>query len=258
MKLLQWAMLLVALLCLFSSCKKKEESPAVHRGSKPFSPPDAAVASSISGTVQFSGAVPARQEIDMSPDPSCGAESNYDSSLLVTNGDLANVFVYIKYGFDDFSFTPPSQAVVVAQKGCRYEPRVAAAMVGQTVEFDNDDETTHNIHMMPREIRQWNESQAPGSAPVQKKFDRPEIMIPIKCNQHPWMQMYLSVLSHPYFAVTRADGKFSIKDLPPGTYTIAAVQEKLGEKDQQVTVGPKDSKTVDFTFNGSGGAAGGQ
>ncbi|MBV9609377.1 MAG: carboxypeptidase regulatory-like domain-containing protein, partial [Acidobacteria bacterium] len=90
------------------------------------------------------------------------------------------------------------------------------------------------------------------------EFARPEVLIPVKCNQHPWMKMFIGVSKSPFFAVTDKNGKYELKGLPPGTYTIAAVQEKLGEKDQQVTVGAKDSKTVDFTFNGSGGAAGGQ
>jgi plastocyanin len=248
MKFITWAIVLLALSFLFSSCKSKDAPPAVHRPTRSFTPPDPATAATISGTVKFTGAIPPPQKIDMSQDPSCGSGPNFDTSLIVTDGDLANVFVYIKEGFEDVAFTAPTQAVTVTQKGCRYEPRVAAAMVGQPVEFTNDDETTHNIHMMPREIRQWNESQPPGAAPIQKQFDRPEIMVPIKCNQHPWMRMNLSVVANPFFAITGKDGKFSISGLPPGTYTLAAVHEKLGERDMKLTVSPKESKTADFTF----------
>jgi len=240
--------LLVGLSCFSFSCKSKDAPPVAHRATKPFTPPDAATASTISGTITFSGGIPSPQKIEMSQDPACGSTINLDPSLIVNNGDLANVFVYVKEGLEDFSFTPPARPVTIAQKDCRYEPHIAAAMVDQTVEFDNEDDTTHNVHMMPREIRQWNESQMPGAAPIEKKFDRPEIMIPVKCNQHPWMRMNLSVVPHPFFAVTGKDGKFSIAGLPPGTYTIAAVHERLGEHDTKVTVSPRESKIVDFHF----------
>ncbi|MGZ4815243.1 MAG: carboxypeptidase regulatory-like domain-containing protein [Terriglobales bacterium] len=243
-----WVTLLVALSCFSFSCKSKDAPPVAHRATKPFTPPGPATASTISGTITFSGGVPPAQKIDMSQDPACGSQVNFDPALAVTDGNLANVFVYIKDGLDDFSFAAPAQPVTITQKACRYQPHIAGALVGQTVEFVNDDETTHNVHMMPREIRQWNESQMPGAAPIEKKFDRPEIMIPVKCNQHPWMRMNLSVVSNPFFAVTGKDGKFSIAGLPPGTYTIAAVHEKLGEHDMKVTVSPKESKVVDFHF----------
>jgi hypothetical protein len=62
------------------------------------------------------------------------------------------------------------------------------------------------------------------------------------------MKMYVNVVKSPYFAVTDKDGKFEIKNLPPGDYTLAFVHEKLGEQTQKVTVAAKDSKTVDQTF----------
>jgi hypothetical protein len=125
---------------------------------------------------------------------------------------------------------------------------VLGAIVGQTVEIVNADDTTHNIHPMPAHNKQWNESQLPKAEPIEKTFNKPEVMIPIKCNQHPWMRMYLNVVSNPFFAVSGSDGKFEIKGLPPGEYTLAAVHEKLGEQDMKITVGPKESKTADFTF----------
>jgi uncharacterized protein (DUF2141 family) len=88
----------------------------------------------------------------------------------------------------------------------------------------------------------------PNSQPLAKTFAQPELMIPIKCNQHPWMHMYLSVLGNPYFAVTGKDGTYSLPNLTPGTYTLAAIQEKYGEKTQTITVGPKDSKKLNFSY----------
>src|SRR2546429_3726876 len=91
-------------------------------------------------------------------------------------------------------------------------------------------------------------SQPPQSAPLDKSFAREEILLPVKCNQHPWMKMYINVVKSPFYAVTDADGKFEIKGLPPGDYTLAFVHEKLGEKDEKVTLAAKDNKTVDETF----------
>jgi hypothetical protein len=101
---------------------------------------------------------------------------------------------------------------------------------------------------MPKNNQEWNQSQMPNSQPLEKSFSQPELMIPVKCNQHPWMYMYLSVMANPYFAITDKDGKFSLRGLPPGTYTIAAVQEKYGEKTQTITIGPREDKNLNFSY----------
>ncbi len=111
-----------------------------------------------------------------------------------------------------------------------------------------------NVHPSPKSNQEWNQSQTAGQAPIIQKFTRPEI-IPVKCNQHPWMKSYVAVQRNPFFAVSGPDGKFEIKGLPPGTYTIAAWHEKFGEKTQTVTVAAKESKTQDFSYDGSGGTS---
>jgi hypothetical protein len=117
------------------------------------------------------------------------------------------------------------------------------------------DPTTHNIHPMPKDNREWNMSQAPGAAPIEQKFARPEIMVPVKCNQHPWMRAWIGVTANPFFAVSGTDGTFTIKGLPPGDYTIEAwtvIGGGAGQtQDQTVTVGPKETKNVDFNFKAS-------
>ena len=118
----------------------------------------------------------------------------------------------------------------------------------QPVRFEDKDQTLHNIHSISKQNREWDQLQMPNSQPIDKTFSNPELMIAVKCNQHPWMRMYLSVIANPFFAVTGPDGKFSLPGLPPGTYTIAAVQEKFGEKTQTVTVGAKDEKSVSFSY----------
>jgi hypothetical protein len=119
---------------------------------------------------------------------------------------------------------------------------------GQTLQVINSDPVTHNIHPMAEINREWNHSQGAGDPPIARKFIKPEIMIRVKCNIHSWMHAFIGVLDHPYFAVSKDDGSFEIKNLPPGAYTIAVWQEKLGTQEQQVTVAPHGNAEANFTF----------
>ncbi len=244
---------LCALLAL-AACSKKENTEQSSNAptesaapAQPATPIDPATVATIKGTVKFDGTAPKQSKIDMSQDPGCKG-MNEAENIVVTGGDLANVFVYVKDGLGNRTFDVPKDPAVLEQKGCQYHPHVLGVMAGQTVKIDNDDPTTHNIHPTPKDNREWNESQPPSSPAIEKNFAREEIMLPVKCNQHPWMKMYINVVKNPFFAVTDKDGKYEIKGLPPGDYTIAFVQEKLGEQDQKVTVAAKDTKTVDQSF----------
>ena len=239
-------------LWLLVGCSKKEtpeEQPAAApAAAQPAATPiDPNTVASVSGTVKFDGAAPKAAKIDMSQDPACKG-ANTAETVVADNGNLANVFVYVKDGLGNRTFDVPTQAVTIDQQGCRYHPHVLGVMAGQNVQIKNDDQTTHNIHPTPKDNREWNESQPPAAAPIEKNFAREEIMLTAKCNQHPWMKMYINVVKSPFYAVTGPDGKYEIKGLPPGDYTIAFVQEKLGEQDQKVTLAAKDSKTVDASF----------
>jgi plastocyanin len=242
---------LVAVL-LVAGCSKKEPAEEQPSASSPAAtlstaPIDPATAASVSGTVKFEGAPPKPAKIDMSQDPNCKG-SNTAENVVVDGSNLANVFVYVKEGLGNRTFAPPSEPVGLDQSGCRYHPHVLGVMAGQTVKIVNSDPTTHNIHPTPKDNREWNESQAPQAPALEKSFAREEIMLPVKCNQHPWMKMYISVTKSPFYAVTGPDGKFEIKGLPPGDYTLAFVHEKLGEQDQKVTLAAKESKTLDASF----------
>ena len=252
------SMLALFAILLTTACSKKEN--ASEQTSSPTSeanppaastPIDPATAATVSGTVKFDGTAPKANKIDMSQDPACKG-TNTAETLVADGGKLANVFVYVKDGLGSRSFDAPKDAVEIDQKGCQYHPHVLGVQAGQTVQIKNDDQTTHNIHPTPKDNREWNESQPPAAAPLEKNFAREEIMLPVKCNQHPWMKMYINVVKSPFYAVTGTDGKYEIKGLPPGDYTIAFVHEKLGEQTQKVTVAPKDSKTVDAAFKSAG------
>ncbi|MBI3048192.1 MAG: carboxypeptidase regulatory-like domain-containing protein [Acidobacteria bacterium] len=214
-------------------------------------PVDPATAASVAGRVTFAGTAPALAPMRMDSDPNCAAQAPTapDESFVVgADGALQNVFVYVKDGLGNLRFPVPSTPVVLDQKGCRYVPHVLGAQVGQTVEVLNSDPTLHNVHAVPMANREFNTGQPlPGMKHVHR-FSTREVMVPFKCDVHPWMFAYIGVLDHPYFAVTGPDGSFQLNGLPPGTYTVEAWHETLGTQTQMVTIGAKETGNVAFSF----------
>lgn len=206
---------------------------------------------SVKGVVKFAGPVPKLARIDMSQDPLCAkahsTPATTEEVVVGGGGGLANVVVYVSDGLSSHDFQPPQQPATLEQKGCQYKPHVLAMQAGQKLDVVNSDETTHNIHPIPNNNREWNMTQPHGMA-LEQTFTREEIAVPVKCNIHPWMKGYVAVFKHPYFAVSDKNGEFELKGLPPGTYTITAWQEKLGTQTQKVSVGAGESKTADFSF----------
>ncbi len=240
---------------LLTSCGSKEEAKKEEAAPPAATAPaavDEANAATVTGKVSFTGAKPAMATIDMSANPACArAHTTPQKSEQVTvndNGTLRYTFVWIKSGLPEKQWPTPSTPVELDQEGCMYKPHVIGVMANQGILIKNDDPTNHNIHPLPKINQEWNESQPPKGEAKTKSFAREEVMIPVKCNVHPWMRAYIGVVSHPFFAVTGDDGTFTIKGLPPGTYTLEAWHEKYGTKDQQITVGAKESKTVDFSM----------
>ncbi len=215
---------------------------------------DPVTAGSISGTVRYLGKIPSKAKIDMSEDPACVEAHHgkaFDESLVVSpKRSLANAFIYVKTGLEGKRFETPSSAVVIDQNGCWFTPRVLGIQTNQTLQVKNSDPVTHNIHPMAEVNREWNHSQGAGDAPLGRKFTKPEIMIRVKCNIHPWMHAFIGVVDNPYFAVSAADGSYSLPNLPPGNYTLAVWQETLGSQEQQVTVAPHSNTLVNLTFKG--------
>jgi hypothetical protein len=204
----------------------------------------------ISGKVTYEGTPAKQKPIDMSKEPSCAQQhaTPITTETVVTgpNNALENVVVYISAGAPDDS-TAPSQPVKFTQKGCQYLPHVLAFEVNQTLEIANDDQTSHNIHPLPKVNREWNKSQPPGTPPISEKYDKPEF-IPVKCNIHPWMHGNFAVFKNSHYAVSQGEGSFTLPNLPPGKYTITAWHESYGDQSQEVTISGSETKTVNFVF----------
>ena len=213
---------------------------------------DPATAGELTGKIVLEGAPGKNDVIKMNADPVCVRENKGTQTqeffMVGEGGALANVFVYVKDGLGNMTFPTPTEAVQLNQQGCRYHPHVFGMMVGQPMEIMNSDPTLHNIHALPKANQEFNTAQPIQNMKTNHTFAAREVMVPFKCDVHGWMNAYVGVLDHPYFSVSGADGTFDIKNLPPGTYTIEAWQEKLGAMTQSVTIGAKETKDIAFTF----------
>jgi len=215
----------------------------------------AAAEGSIAGTVKLSGTAPHMRGIDMSKDPYCVKQHENSpitmENVVVGTGDgLQNVVLYISEGLTGNEATAaPSNKPTFDQKGCQYIPHVMAVDVNQEFQVITSDQTTHNIHPLPNAMTgniPWNKSQPPGAPPIVASWKAPE-MISVKCNIHPWMHGYHAVVKGPY-ATTDKSGAYTIHGVPPGSYTVTAWQEELGNQTQKVTVAAGKPATADFTF----------
>jgi hypothetical protein len=232
-----------------SSKSAKPSSPAAAPDAKKV---DAATAATITGKVVLDGTPPAATVIKTSSDPTCAEANKGDlktETFVADNGGLENVFVYVKDGLGNkYIFDTPTDPVKLDQKGCHYVPHVLGVRTTQPLQIVNSDNTLHNVHGMPQTNQEFNFGQPVAGVSNTVTFTTPEVLIPFKCDVHSWMNAYIGVVDHPYFAVTANGGKFELRTIPPGTYTIEAVHEKLGRQTQQVTLGEKDSKEITFTF----------
>jgi plastocyanin len=212
---------------------------------------DAAKAGGISGRVRYEGPAPGNPVVTFESDPACVRAHPRGTTLdplMVANGGLDNVFVYIKDGLGKYHFDTPADPVVLDQKGCLYTPHVFGLRAGQTVRIGNSDQTLHTVHANATANQEFNLLYRQQGVTYTRVFTAPEVMIQFKCNVHNWMTAYAGVVNHPYFAVTAGGGGFQLTNVPAGTYTLEAWHEKLGTATETVTIGEKESRTVEFTF----------
>lgn len=220
------------------------------------SPPavDEATAATLRVDVIFSGTPPAAAAVRLDADPKCVAESGAAErpaeDIQVNEGrHLQNVFVYVKDGLSRAAFPLPTDPVVLDQRQCRYTPRVFGIRTGQPLVIRNSDPLLHNVRADGQVNQPFNMGQPQKDTSFTRVFTTGEVMVPIKCDVHPWMRAWAGVVDHPFFGVTDGAAPVSVTGLPPGTYTIEAWHETLGTKAMPVTVGARDVSDVTFIFS---------
>ncbi len=241
---------IAAMLIAAGACSREREK-------RQPTPLDLSTVGAVSGVVRVDGTPPPQTMLDVGSAAECAAQHAGKvpaGDVLVKDGKVQNAVVYIKAGLGDRVFAVPETPVVIDQKGCLFEPRIAAAQTDQPIRFLNGDPLPHNVHGLPSKSSAWNFSLGVKGASRNVTIETPEPAIEIKCDIHPWMKAYLAVFDHPYFAVTDADGRYTLANVPPGNYVLEVWHERLGTRTADVSLAPKETKTVDFTFPaGKGG-----
>jgi len=209
-------------------------------------------AGDISGSVTLKGTPPAEKPIDKSADKNCGAAAGATTHhyIVGSKGELANVVISLK-GVEGKSTGASAQPVVMDQKNCEYNPVILAVQTGQKIAIKNSDPTLHNVHAVPTVAGniEKNQAQAPNAPDLMFAFQKPENFLKFQCDVHNWMFSWVSVFDHPYFAVTDIEGKYTIKNVPDGKYTIVAMHRKAAAAGMEKEIEVKaDGAKADFTL----------
>ena len=202
----------------------------------------------VKGKIVFDGAAPMPKKIPTTSDPGCKNSDLVTEDTVVSDGGLENVIIYVSGGdIQGKTFPTSKEPKTLDQHGCHYVPHALTIQVGQPLKVVNSDDTAHNIHAWAVVNMPFNESQASKGAETTKFFDKEEMLLPVKCDVHNWMNAFIGVFKHPFHTVSGKGGAYELK-LPAGTYEITAEHEKLGSQKAMVTVMADGSVDQNFTF----------
>lgn len=214
----------------------------------------AATAGDITGSVTLKGTPPKEKEITpFKDDATCSKLSDTPTTrfyVVGAKGELADVVVSLQ-GISGKSSGAAAEPSVLNQKNCLYVPQIMAVQTGQKIVVKNSDPVMHNVHDVPAPTSgnpEENKAQLPGGGDLSFSFSKPEMFLKFKCEVHTWMFAWVSVFDHPYFALSGKDGTFTIKNVPPGKYTIQAAHRKAGTVSQEIEVKDGEAAKVDFTL----------
>ena len=195
-------------------------------------------AGDISGTITLKGTPPAEKDFEKKSDPNCGSAKGSTHHYVVgANGALANCVVSLKGATIKPSSGASAAPAMLDQKACEYTPVIMAVQTGQKVLVKNSDPTLHNVHVVPGAggNDEKNMAQGPNAPDLPYTPTKPENFLMFKCDVHNWMYAWVSVFDHPYFAVTDKDGKYTIKGVPDGKYTLVVTHRKAAPATAPVT-----------------------
>ena len=208
--------------------------------------PDLTRAGTVSGTVLWDGAPIARRNLQVT-DAWCRTANRElpDETLVVEDGRVADVLVWLKSGLEAYTFPVPREPVEIDQRGCRYVPHVTCAQTWQPVAFLNNDPTPHNVHFVAAGGNDgFNLGMPRAGGRVLRQFPYSGLSMKVKCDIHPWMLGILHVIPHPYGVVTGTDGTFRLEDVPPGDYVVQLVHPELGKREIPITVRPDEDVVI--------------
>lgn len=207
------------------------------------------VVGDVKGTTRFEGTPPPPKMLNLGTCTTETAGPVADGAVLVKDGKLQNVFVWVKKGLESYKgAATPTEPVVMDQKGCVYHPHVVGARVGQPVVFLNSDPVLHNVRSVVEANAPFNDMMPTKDMRLAKTFDKPEVMVRAKCDVHPWMAAFVGVVPHPFFAVSSEAGEFTLKNVPEGEYEVEAWHEAFGRQTQKLVVKPRATATLAFSF----------
>jgi hypothetical protein len=203
----------------------------------------------IQGTVKLAGPTPTIAPIVVTKNQDyCGESIPNPVYVVGKDGGVQNVEVYLKDITKGKALPTEPVAISLVNTHCMFKPRVQAATVGQQITISSEDPVLHNTHPQNAETNAtiYNIALPYKGFSVTKPLPATPQLIKVKCDAHEWMHAWIWEFDHPYFATTGDDGKFTIKDVPPGTYTLVAWQEAAGEKSMPVTVAAGKTVTADI------------